>query len=133
LRQDYPKLVQAGVELVVVSPDSIEAHRRYSLDRFGELLPWLFLSDPSGDIARRYGALRETEHHHGRFWNRSVWVIDQAGIITHGKRHWRVSTGDGLPMQIAEYGHVFEWLGTEPGEYLDLCPPSARLAANVSD
>jgi len=111
----------------------MKMHRRYALDGFGEQLPWIFVSDPSGDIARLYGALRKTEHHHGGFWNRSVWVIGHDGIITHGTRQWRVSTGDGLAMQIAEYGALFEWLGTEPGEYLDLCSPIARLAAATPD
>ncbi|MPZ14133.1 MAG: redoxin domain-containing protein [Chloroflexi bacterium] len=133
LRQDYPKLVRAGAKLVVVSPDSIDAHRTYGLDHFGEVLPYIFVSDPSGDIARLYGALRETEHHHGGFWNRSVWVIDQGGIITHGTRQWRVSTGDGPTMQIAEYGRLFAWLSAEPGEYLDHCSPSARTASATPD
>jgi len=55
LKQDYAKILNAGAELVMISPDSFEQHRQYALALFGEDLPYLFVSDSDLDIARHYG------------------------------------------------------------------------------
>lgn len=123
LRHDYPKIRRAGAELVVLSPDSPEEHRRYALEQFGEELPWLFVSDPQWEIGRRYGVLREKEHPHGGFWNRSLWVLDRSGTITQRLLPWQVSTqnGQATPQQIAEYGKLCAFIGAEPCEYQLAC------------
>jgi peroxiredoxin len=96
LKQDYAKILKAGAELVMISPDSREQHRQYAVAQFGEELPYLFVSGSSFDIARRYGLLREKEHHHGGFYYRSLWVLNRDATITQERslgrqrRHCRV-------------------------------------------
>lgn len=128
MRQDYPRIRRAGAELVVISPDSLAQHQSYGMDRFGEELPYLFVSDPTWDIARRYAALRSDEHPHGGFWNRSLWVVDGQGIITHKLRPWAVSTQDGQisQRQIDEYRRLFAFIGAESGDFIALCDVSDR-------
>jgi peroxiredoxin len=131
LRQDYPKIRCAGAELVVISPDSPDQHRAYGLERFGEELPYLFVSDPTWAIGRRYGVLRPDEHPHGGFWNRSLWVVNRDGAITHRLCPWEVSTQNGQIMerQQREYRRLFEFIGAEPGEFIGLCDLDERPSA----
>lgn len=93
------------------------------METFGEPAPYPFVSDPMCDIARRYGVLRETEHPHGGFWNRSLWIINRDGVIIHRLLPWQVSTQDGqvTKRQIAEYQRLFTLIGSEPGDYVALC------------
>ena len=55
LKQDYAKILKAGADLVMISPDSLEENRKYTLTLFGEELPYLYVSDSNLDIAGRYG------------------------------------------------------------------------------
>ncbi len=43
LKQDYTKILKAGADLVMISPDSLEQHRQYALKLFGEELPYLYV------------------------------------------------------------------------------------------
>jgi peroxiredoxin len=88
LKQDYAKILKAGADLVMISPDSLEQHRQYALTLFGEQLPYLFASDRALDIARRYGLLRAEEHHHGGFYYRSLWILNSDATITHRSVPW---------------------------------------------
>lgn len=110
LKQDYAKILNAGAELVMISPDSLEQHRQYALALFGEDLPYLFVSDSDLDIARRYGLLREQEHHHGGFYYRSLWILDRDATIIHKSLPWEGNA------EVAEYQKLFT-LGSEPGEW----------------
>src|SRR6266508_1944972 len=69
LKQDYAKILKAGVDLVMISPDSLDEHRKYALTLFREELPYLYVSDSNLDIARRYGLIRKEEHSHGGFYS----------------------------------------------------------------
>jgi peroxiredoxin len=111
LKQDYAKILNAGSELVMISPDSLEQHRQYALALFGEDLPYLFVSDSDLDIARRYGLLRENEHHHGGFYYRSLWILKPDAAITHKSVPWEGNS------EVAEYQRLFTLIGSEPGEW----------------
>jgi alkyl hydroperoxide reductase subunit AhpC len=115
LKHDYAKILNAGADLVMISPDSFETHRQYALTLFGEELPYLFVSDPNLDIARHYGLLRADEHHHGGFYYRSLWIIDRDATITHMSVPWEGNT------QVAEYQKLFTYIGSEPGEWRATC------------
>ena len=115
LKQDYAKILKAGADLVMISPDSLDEHRQYGLTLFGEELPYLFVSDSDLDIARRYGLLRGEEHHHGGFYYRSLWVLDRDAVITHKSVPW-----DGNA-QVEEYLKLFTLIGSEPGEWRVTC------------
>ena len=115
LKQDYVKILGAGADLVMISPDSTEQHRQYSLALFGEELPYLYVSDPDLDIARRYGLLREQEHPHGGFYYRSLWILNPANVIAYKSVPWKGND------QVEEYQKLFSLIGSEPGEWRATC------------
>jgi peroxiredoxin len=111
LKQDHAKILRAGAELVMISPDSREQHRKYGLTLFGEELPYLFVSDGDFEIARCYGLIRQEEHPHGGFYDRSLWILDPDGVITHKSLPW---TGNA---SVKEYQKLFGLIGSDPGEW----------------
>jgi peroxiredoxin len=115
LKQDYAKIVRAGAELVMISPDSREQHRQYALTLFGEELPYLFVSDGDFEIARCYGLIRQEEHPHGGFYDRSLWILDGDGVVTHKSLPWTGNTS------IEEYQKLFSLIGSDPGEWRATC------------
>ncbi len=115
LKQDYAKILKAGAELVMISPDSLEQHRQYALTLFGEELPYLYVSDSSLDIARRYGLIREEEHPHGGFYYRSLWILNRDATIAHKSVPWEGNA------QVEEYQKLFTLIGSEAGEWRATC------------
>lgn len=99
----------------MISPDSREQHRRYALTLLGEELPYLYVSDPDLEIARRYGLTRREEHPHGGFYYRSLWILDRNAIITYKSVPW-----DGNS-QVEEYQRLFTLIDSEPGEWRPAC------------
>jgi peroxiredoxin len=115
LRQDYAKILQAGAELVMISPDSRAEHRKYALTLFGEELSYLYVSDSDLAIARRYGLIRKEEHPHGGFYDRSLWILNRNAVITYKSLPWKGN------VQIEEYQKLFSLIGSEPGEWRATC------------
>ena len=95
----------------MISPDSLEEHRKYALTLFGEELPYLYVSDSDLEIARRYGLTRKEQHPHGGFYCRSLWILDGAGVISHKSVPWQGNT------RIGEYQKLFSLIGSEPVEW----------------
>ena len=100
---------------MLVSPDSLAAHRKYALDLFAEEFSFLFVSDTTLEIARGYSLLREHEHPHGGFYYRSLWVIDRDGIIAHQSVPWYVNRDP------KAYQRLFTSIGSEPGQWIARC------------
>ena len=115
LKQDYAKILKAGADLVMISPDSLDEHRQYALTLFGEELPYLFASDSDLDIARCYGLCRAEEHPHGGFYYRSLWILGRDAVITHKSVPWEGNA------QVEEYQKLFTLIGSEPGEWRATC------------
>ena len=115
LKQDYAKILKARADLVMISPDSLEAHRKYALTLFGEELPYLFVSDNNLDIARCYGLIRKEEHPHGGFCYRSLWILNRDAVITYKSVPWEGNA------QVEEYQRLFKLIGSEPGEWRATC------------
>jgi peroxiredoxin len=111
LKQDYAKILKAEAELVMISPDSLEQHRKYALKLFGEELPYLYVSDSALDIARLYGLLRQEEHHHGGFYYRSLWILNRDATITYKSVPWEGNA------DVEEYQKLFTLIGSEAGEW----------------
>ena len=65
-----------------INPASLEEHGRYSAQLH---LNFPLLSDAGGQVAAQYGAL-----HPDRSVQRSVYIVDKAGIIRFAARgmHW---------------------------------------------
>jgi len=115
LKQDYAKILKAGADLVMITPDSLDEHRRYALKLFGKELPYLYVPDSDLDIARRYGLIRKEEHSHGGFYDRSLWILNRKAVITYKSLPWRGN------VQIEEYQKLFSLIGGEPGEWRATC------------
>lgn len=115
LKQDYAKVIKAGANLVMISPDSLEVHRQYALTLFRDELPYLYVSDSDLDIARRYGLIRKDEHPHGGFYYRSLWILNRDALITYKSVPWEGNA------QVEEYQKLFTLIDSEPGEWRVTC------------
>jgi thioredoxin-dependent peroxiredoxin len=76
LRDRWPDYVSTGAEIVGISTDSVESHKKF-IEHHG--LPLRLLSDAGRSVADRYGARSLIP---GKV-TRSVFVIDAEGIISH--------------------------------------------------
>jgi peroxiredoxin len=115
LKQDYAKILKAGADLLMISPDSLEAHHQYGLTLFREELPYLYVSDSNLEIARRYGLIRTAEHPHGGFYYRSLWILNRDAVITYKSVPWEGNA------RVEEYQRLFKLIGSEPGEWRATC------------
>jgi peroxiredoxin len=115
LRRDYAKILKAGADLVMISPDPFEEHRKYALALFGEELPYLYVSDTDLDIARRYGLIRKKEHPHGGFYYRSLWILNRDAGIAYKSVPWQGNA------RVEEYQRLFKLIDSEPGEWRPTC------------
>jgi thioredoxin-dependent peroxiredoxin len=76
VRDRWDDYRETGAEVVGISSDSVESHKKFSEHHD---LPLRLLSDPDREVARRYGALSLIP---GRV-ARSVFVIDAKGILRY--------------------------------------------------
>jgi peroxiredoxin Q/BCP len=75
-RDRYEAFAEAGAEVVGISSDSPESHRRFAA-RHG--LPFLLLSDADGAARSAYGVPRTL----GLLPGRVTYVIDAQGVVRH--------------------------------------------------
>ena len=115
LKHDYAKILKVGADLVMISPDPLEAHRKYALTLFREELPYRYVSDSNLNIARRYGLIRKKEHPHGGFYYRSLWILNRDAIILHKSVPWEGNSS------VEEYRKLFKLIDSEPGEWRPTC------------
>ena len=115
LKHDYAKILEVGADLVMISPDSLEAHRKYALTLFREELPYRYVSDSNLNIARRYGLIRKKEHAHCGFYYRSLWILNRDAIILHKSVPWEGNSS------VEEYQKLFKFIDSEPGEWRATC------------
>ena len=99
----------------MISPDALEAHRKYALTLFGEELPYRYVSDSNLDIARRYGLIRKEEHPHGGFYYRSLWILNRDAMITYKSIPWEGNA------EVEEYQKLFTLIDSEPGKWRFTC------------
>ena len=74
-RDAYAELTTAGAEVVGVSSDSAESHRRFAANRE---LPFPIVSDPDGSVRRLYGASSSLLF--GKT-GRVTYLIDEEGVV----------------------------------------------------
>jgi peroxiredoxin Q/BCP len=74
-RDIHSELAEAGVQVVGISPQSLEEHRRF---REQYNLPFPLLSDPDKRVIKRY----DTDGPFGLGVRRTTYLIDRAGKIT---------------------------------------------------
>lgn len=78
VRDRWDDYSETGAEIVGISTDSVESHRRFKEKRD---LPLRLLSDPEGRVARLYGASSWLP---GRA-ARAVVVVDAEGMVSYRK------------------------------------------------
>jgi peroxiredoxin Q/BCP len=76
-RDAYEDFVAAGAQVVGVSRDDQGSHARFVAHHH---LPFLLLSDPTGEAHDRYGVRRRLG---GLVTDRVTFVLDSAGVIRH--------------------------------------------------
>jgi thioredoxin-dependent peroxiredoxin len=74
-RDDGDRIEALGVEMLGISPQSVESHERFIAEH--ELTVPL-LSDPDKQVAREYGVVGP-----GGFIRRAVFLIDREGIVRY--------------------------------------------------
>jgi peroxiredoxin len=121
LRRDYSKIQRAGAELVLITPDTPEEHRKYTRALFGEDPPYRYVADMDFEIAHQYSLLRSVEHPHGGFYYRSLWLLNREGVITHKSLPWTAN------LELDEYQRLFALIGSEPGEWIATCGPEEAI------
>lgn len=75
-RDAYEDFTEAGAEVIGISRDAVESHLAFA---GRHRLPFLLLSDPDGEVHRRYGALALG----GLMPRRVTFVIDREGVVRH--------------------------------------------------
>jgi peroxiredoxin Q/BCP len=75
-RDSYEAFREAGAEVIGISSDSAETHRRFA-ERFR--LPFVLLTDADGALRARFGVPRTL----GLFPGRVTYLIDREGIVRH--------------------------------------------------
>jgi peroxiredoxin Q/BCP len=75
-RDNYEVFKEAGAEVIGVSSQSVDSHKRFALVN---MLPFTLLSDESGKVRELYGATSAF----GLVAGRVTYVIDKKGIIRH--------------------------------------------------
>ncbi len=73
-RDAYEDFTEAGAEVIGVSADSQESHRKFR-DKY--MLPFSLLSDETGDVKKLYGVSGHL------FPARVTFVLDKAGVVRH--------------------------------------------------
>jgi len=74
-REDGDRIEALGVEMVGISPQSVESHERFRAQH-GLNVP--LLSDPGKRVAKAYGAVGP-----GGFIRRSIFLIDGDGVVRY--------------------------------------------------
>ncbi len=75
-RDNYEVFKEAGAEVIGVSSQSVDSHKRFALSN---MLPFTLLSDENGKVRELYGATSAF----GLMAGRVTFVIDKKGIIRH--------------------------------------------------
>ena len=80
LRDNFSALKAAGFEVIGVSPDDVESHKKFK-NKFQ--LPFTLLADPKHTIIEKYGVWGEKNlygHKHMGI-HRTTFMIDEKGVI----------------------------------------------------
>ncbi len=80
LRDNFSALKAAGFEIIGISPDDVESHKKFK-NKFQ--LPFTLIADPKHTIIDKYGVWGEKNlygHKHMGIY-RTTFVIDEKGII----------------------------------------------------
>jgi peroxiredoxin Q/BCP len=100
LKEDYEILQQLGAQVIAISADSLESHRRFA-EKLGGV-PFPLASDENLEAAGLYGVAGDD----GKRCRRAVFVIDRGGKVLHAVPWFQ-------PGNPTQYEEVFVALGFE--------------------
>lgn len=77
----YPDFMEKGAEIIGVSKDSVESHRKFA-DKFN--LTFTLLADPDKNVIEAYDVWKEKNMYGKKTMGvvRTTYLIDEEGIIT---------------------------------------------------
>lgn len=75
-RDQYEAFVEAGAEVIGISSDPPESHRRFAANH---RLTFPLLSDVDGEVRKKYGVAKTL----GLLPGRATYVIDREGVVRH--------------------------------------------------
>ena len=75
-RDSYEVFKDEGAEVIGVSSQSVDSHRRFAL---ANMLPFILLSDEEGKVRKLYGVPSTL----GLLPGRVTYIIDKKGIVRH--------------------------------------------------
>lgn len=80
LNENYDSWLEKGYEVVGVSPDSVESHKKFA-DKFN--LQFNLVADTEKEILQKYGAWGEKNMYGKKYMGvlRTTFVIDENGVI----------------------------------------------------
>jgi len=81
-KEDLKKFNDLDTQVLAVSVDSVPAHKAWTDTMGGITYPVLSDFYPHGDVARKYGVLREQG-----FSERALFVIDKQGVVRFAQVH----------------------------------------------
>ena len=99
-QDDYPNLKELGAQVVGISVDGLESHRRF-VEKAGGF-PFPLASDPDLVATRLYGVASED----GKRSRRAVFVVGQDGRVLHAQPWYQ-------PGNVEQYLAVYRALGVE--------------------
>jgi thioredoxin-dependent peroxiredoxin len=87
-RDNYKAFSKQSVEVVGVSPDSVESHTKF-VEKFD--LPFTLLSDPDHELATYFGSYKEKNMYGKKVMGieRSTFLIDEEGVLVKEFRNVR--------------------------------------------
>jgi peroxiredoxin Q/BCP len=82
LRDNYSALLDAGIQIVGVSGDSVESHQKFASKHE---LPFPLIADKDKEIMETYGVWGEKKMYGRTFLGtkRTTFLIDEDGIVQH--------------------------------------------------
>lgn len=89
MRDAYADLLARGVEIVGISPDSVERHHKFA-EKYG--LPFTLAADEQRTAAELYGVWQLKKLYGREYMGivRSTFLIDETGVVTHVWRNIRL-------------------------------------------
>lgn len=95
---DFDLFRDLDAQVVAVSADPVESHRRFEEELGG--LPFPLLSDPDLAVARQYGVVDDS----GKRTRRAVFVIGPDGTVRHAVPFYN-------PSNLQQFQEIFQALG----------------------